>query len=129
MAIPTEYDDNATVVGSSDIKHPIIKFTVIMQRQRNETIGPITNSKGVNLLHPDMHQNSPDRGVLNAANHQTQFQPFIPGYLRGDNLVRNDDGSFVAYGQLATYLKTQYADIANPLLNVENSAPYTDADV
>ena len=129
MAIPTEYNDNATVVGSSSIKHPIIKFSVIMQRQRNETIGPITNAKETSVLHPDMHVNSPDLGVASAANHQTQFQPYIPGYLRGDNLVRNDDGTFVAYGQLATYLKTQYADIANPLLNVENSAPYTDADV
>jgi len=129
MSIPTEYNDNATVVGSPDINHPIMRFSVIMTRQRDEAIGPITNSRSVNLLHPDMHDNSPDRGVLNAANHQTQFQPFIPGHLQGQNIVRNDDGTFVAYGQLATYLKTTYADIANPLLLVTNSAPYLDADV
>lgn len=124
MAIPSEYNDNAGVIGSSDITHPIYTFKVLMNRQRNETIGPITNAKSVNLLHPDMHDNSPDRGVINAANHQTQFQPFIPGKLRGQNIVRNDDGTFTAYGQLGTYLKTQYADIANPLLEVQNSPPY-----
>lgn len=127
MAIPSEYNDKAVSIGCTDIKHPIYTFKVLMVRQRDETVGPLTNAKSVNLLHPDMHVNSPDMGVTNAANHEDQFRPFIPGALRGQNITRNDDGTFTAYGQLGTYLKTTYADIDNPLLEVQNSAPYTSA--
>jgi hypothetical protein len=125
MAFPTEFNDNATSIGPTNIKHPIITFRVIMNRRLNEDIGPLTNSKSTNVLHPDMHDNDPDRGRTNSANHETQFQPFIPGKLNGSNIVRNDDGTFTAYGQEAVYLKTQYADIANPVLEVTNSPPFT----
>jgi len=125
MAFPTEFDDNATSIGATNIKHPIITFRVLMTRQLQETIGPITNSKSVAVLHPDRYDSSADRGRTNSANHETQFQPFIPGFLRGNNIVRNDDGTFTAYGQQAVYLKQQYADIANPLLEVTNSPPFT----
>jgi hypothetical protein len=127
MAIPSEYNDKAESIGCTDIKHPIYTFKVLMNKRRNETIGPLTNAKDVNLLHPDMHVNSPDMGRTNEAFHETTFRPFIPGELRGQNITRNDDGTFTAYGQLGTYLKTQYADIANPLLEVQNSPPYTSA--
>ena len=127
MAFPTEFLDNGTVVGDSNIKHPIYTFKVLMVRQLEETIGPMTNSKDVSVLHPDRHDNSPDRGNANAANHQTQYQPYIPGFLRGNNIVRNDDGTFTAYGAQGTYLKVNYADITNPLLELQNSPPYTTA--
>lgn len=127
MTFPTEFEDSIPTVGSTNIKHPIITFRVLMTRQLQETIGPKTNSKSVTMLHPDQHDNSADRGRTNSAQHQNQFQPFIPGFLRGSNIVRNDDGTFTAYGQQAVYLKQQYADIANPLLVVTNSAPYTTA--
>lgn len=127
MAIPTEYNDNAAVVGCTNIKHPIITFKVLMKRQAEETIGPVTNAKTGTVLHPDMHVNDADMGRTNAANHETQFSPLLPGYLRGQNIVRNDDGTITAYGKLASYLKTEYADIANPLLEVQNSPPYTSA--
>ena len=125
MTIPTEHEDNANYVGPTNIKHPIITFRVLMNRQRQETIGPITNSRTGDVLHPDMYNSSPDRGRSSAAQHQHQFQPYIPGFLQGSNIVRNDDGTFTAYGQEAVYLKTEYADIANPLLEVTNSPPYT----
>lgn len=125
MAFPTEFDDNAASVGSTNIKHPIITFRVLMNRQSQEAIGPITNQKNVTMLHPDMHDNDADRGRLNSENHETQFRPYIPGFLRGSNIVRNDNGTFTAYGQQAVYLKQQYADIANPLLEVTNTAPFT----
>ena len=125
MAIPTKYLDNGTVVGSNNIKHPIYTFKVLMKRQLEESVGPVTNSKSVSMLHPDQHDNSPDRGQTNQANHETQYQPYIPGFLRGNNIVRNDDGTFTAYGAQGTYLKEQYADIANPLLVLQNAAPYT----
>lgn len=127
MAIPSEFQDKAEVVGSADIKHPIYTFKVLMKRQREETIGPLTHAKTADVLHPDMHDNSPDRGNTNAANHETQFRPFIPGKLRGQNITRNDDGTITAYGQLAQYLKQEYADIEYPLLELQNSPPYTSA--
>jgi hypothetical protein len=125
MAIPTEYLDNGTSVGSNNIKHPIYTFKVLMKRQLEENVGPVTNNKSVSMLHPDQHDNSPDRGQTNQVNHETQYQPIIPGFLRGNNIVRNDDGTFTAYGAQGTYLKEQYADIANPLLVLQNAAPYT----
>lgn len=126
MAFPTEFNDN-TSTGSTNIKHPIITFRVLMNRRTQEAIGPITNQKNVSMLHPDMHDNSPDRGRTNAAQHEAQFQPYIPGFLTGSNVVRNDNGTFTVYGHQAVYLKQQYADIANPLLEVTNDPPYTTA--
>lgn len=90
-----------------------------MNRPTQEKIGPITNQRSVTVLHPDMHDSSPDRGRTNMAQHEAQFQPYIPGYLGAQNLVRNDDGTITAYGQLAVYLKKTYADIENPLLQVQ----------
>jgi hypothetical protein len=127
MAIPTEYNDNAAYVGGTNIKHPIITFKVLMNRKAEESIGPLTNLKTGAVLHPDMHDNDPDRGRTNSENHENQFSPMLPGYLRGQNIVRNDDGTITAYGQTALYLKTEYADIANPLLEVQNSEPFTSA--
>jgi len=127
MAIPTEYQDNATVIGDSNIKHPIYTFKVLLTRPSAEKFGTITNQSVGDVLHPDLHDNSPDRGRTNSANHETQYHQFIPGFLRGSNIVRNDDGTFTAYGAQGTYLKEQYADIENPLLVLQNSPPYTSA--
>ena len=127
MTIPTDYEDNAATIGSNNIKHPIITFRVSMARRAEETVGPITNARTGNVLHPDMYNSSSDSGRTNAAQHESQFQPYIPGFLNGSNIVRNNDGTFTAYGQQAYYLKKQYADIDNPLLIVTNDPPYTSA--
>jgi len=127
MTIPTDFEDNAVSIGSTNILHPIITFRMVLTRRAQETIGPVTNARTSNVLHPDMYNSSPDSGRTNAAQHENQFQPYIPGFLRGSNIVRNDDGTFTAYGNQALYLKTQYADIANPLLVITNSPPYTTA--
>ena len=92
----------------SNPKHPIITFRVKLDRLRDEKVGPLTNQKSVNLLHPDMHDNSPDRGRTNSVNHDTQEVAWLPGFLRGENLYVNDDGTFVAYGEKAAYLKRTY---------------------
>lgn len=118
MAIPSEYNDHVASVGATNLPHPTYTFRVLLKRQNEETIGPITNSRSGTVLHPDMHDSDPDRGRANIAQHETQYHPFLPGFLRGQNIVRNDNGTFTAYGETATYLKTQYADIANPLLEV-----------
>lgn len=125
MAIPADFNDNATTVGSENIKHPIYTFRFKLDRLKSENIGPNTNSRSVNVLHPDMHDNSPDRGTSHAANHQTQFVTFLPGLTAGENLRFNDNGTFTAYGSKAAYLKKNYVDIAEPILEITNSAPYT----
>lgn len=102
----------------SEPKHPIITFAVNLGRFTEETVGPNTNSKSVNLLHPDMHDNSADRGRTNAANHQTQFSSHFPGLTAGENRKLADEGSFTAYGQRASYLKKVYTTGTNPLLSV-----------
>ena len=127
MTIPTEFEPNSQFLGATNIKHPIITFRVIMNRRLQEDNGPITNSRTGTVLPPDMFTSNTDTGRTAAAQHQNQFSPWIPGFLRGSNIVRNDDGTFTAYGQQAIYLKTRYADIDNPLLEVTNSPPYTSA--
>lgn len=108
----------ATTIGDTNITHPIITFKVKLDRRTNESIGTNTNSRSVNLLHPDMHDNDPDRGATNAAQHQAQFISWLPGLLGAENLELDDDFQFTAYGAKATYLKTNYADVADPYLEV-----------
>lgn len=125
MTVPTGHEDNLNYVGPTNIKHPIITFRVLMNRRSQETVGPVTNARTGTVLHPDAYNSSPDSGRTNAAQHQNQFQPYIPGFLNGSNIVRNDDNTFTAYGQQAVYLKRTYADIDDPLLEVTNDPPYT----
>jgi hypothetical protein len=125
MTYPTEFREENKKTGATAIKHPIYKFKVNLNRLRNEAVGPVTNQRSVNLLHPDMHDNSPDRGRTNAAEHQKQYHAWLPSLFPGKNIDIKDDGTIVAYGAEAVYLKKTYADVANPLLTLVNSAPYT----
>lgn len=125
MAIPGEYYDESKTIGSSAIKHPIYTFAVNLDRLKSELIGPNTNQSSQAVLHPDRYDSSADRGIENSAQHQTQNTSWLPGFLRGDNVVIHDNGTITAYGQKAVYLKKTYADVANPLLTLTNSAPYT----
>jgi len=107
-------------IGSTDITHPIITFKVSLDRLRDEQIGPNTNAKSVNLLHPDLHD-EPDRGRVNSVNHDTQKISWLPGFLAAENIFENDDGTFTAHGQKATYLLNTYTTGANPLLEVTSN--------
>lgn len=127
MAIPSEYRTTSRTVGDSNIKHPIYTFTVNLDRLKSESVGPNTNLRSGTVLHPDMHDNDVDRGRSNIVNHQTGNISWLPGFLMGENIVINDNGTITAYGQKALYLKREYADIENPLLTLTNDAPYTSA--
>lgn len=105
-------------VGCDAITHPIITFSVNLERPTDELVGPKTNQKSVNLLHPDMHDSSPDRGRTNAAQHDVQRISWLPGFLAAENLTLEDDDTIVAYGQKATYLKKTYTTGTNPRLTV-----------
>jgi hypothetical protein len=125
MTIPTDYQDQEQYNSATNLKHPIITFQVVLNRQAQEANGPITNQRVGDVLHPDMYQSNEDLGRTQAAQHEVQFREYLPGFLRGNNLVRNDNGTFTVTGQEAVYLKKMYADIPNPLLIVTNSPPYT----
>lgn len=125
MTIPSEYRSTNVTVGDSAIKHPIYTFRVNLDRNTSESVGPNTNLRSGTVLHPDMHCTSADRGVTRAAQHKAGNVSLIPGFLRGENVVVNDDATITAYGQKAIYLKQTYADVDNPLLTLTNSAPYT----
>lgn len=102
----------------SNPKHPIITFRVNLDNPSTEQIGPNTNARTTDVLHPDMHDSSPDRGYTHSVNHKTQFSSFFPGFLVGENIIKNDDDTITVYGQKATYLKNTYTTGDNPLLSV-----------
>ena len=105
-------------IGDPNITHPIITFRLKLDRSMSEKIGPNTNSRDVTMLHPDMHDNSPDRGYTNSLEHAKQRITWLPGFLAAENINVADNFEFTAYGQKATYLKQKYADVANPYLEV-----------
>ena len=102
----------------SNPKHPIITFTVKLDRFLNEKIGPNTNQRSTNVLHPDMHDNDEDRGRTNSAQHDALKSTFLPGLLAGENVIQNDDGTITAYGMKAKYLLDTYATGDEALLTV-----------
>lgn len=124
MAFPTEFNDSVPTVGDDNIKHPVYSFRVILERKTQEDIGPVTNTKTTSILHPDLHTESPDEGRANSENHEDQFSSLIPG-LNLANIIRNDNGTFTAYGQYGVYLKETYVDVDDPLLAITNDPPYT----
>ncbi len=126
MTLPTDFRSNIKVVGDSAIKHPIYVFRVNLDRLNSEKIGPKTNSSSVNLLHPDMSNQSADYGrTLLSAHDGVAKHSWLPGFLRGQNIDINDDGTITAYGQQAVYLKKNYGNTENPVLTIINHSPYT----
>ncbi len=98
--------------------NPTIVFTVNLNRLTNESIGPNTNARSTGILHPDMHDSSADRGRTNSGYHDRQKSTWLPGFLRGENIIDNDDGTITAYGMKAKYLLDTYSTGDAPLLTV-----------
>ena len=101
-------------------KHPIITFSVNLTRNADEQIGPNTNPNTTNLLHPDRYDSDADRGQSNIVNHRVQKSTWLPGFLVGENIVDNHDGTITAHGGKATYLKNTYSVGTNAILTVTN---------
>lgn len=102
----------------SNPKHPAITFKVNLDTATSELIGPNTNSSRTGVLHPDMFDDSPDRGNINKAVHKNYATTFIPGFLCGENVIKNDDDTFTVYGMKAVYIKNTYTTGVNPILSV-----------
>ena len=111
----------AITIGDTNITHPIITFKIKLDRHSSEKIGPNTNSRDVSLLHPDMHDNSPDRGRTNSLEHAKQSINWLPGFLASENINLGNDVEFTVYGQKASYLKKTYVDVAEPYLEIVSS--------
>mgnify|MGYP003387881939 CR=1 FL=1 len=97
---------------------PTITFVVNLDNARHEAFGPNTNSSSTGVLHPDRHQTNQDSAIAAEAVHKNQRSSFLPGFLAGENIVRNDDGTITAYGMKAYYLQKTYTVGLNPLLTV-----------
>ena len=90
----------------SNPKHPIITFQV--------TDAPDL----IHYLHPDRHQTDQDLAQTQAAQHANLRTTYIPGFLAGENIVKNLNGTFTAYGMKAKYIKDTYATGASAILTV-----------
>jgi len=103
----------------SNPKVPIITFTVNLTRPMSEKVNPVTNSNSTTaVLHPDRFQSDQDVAIASAAQHDALKSTWLPGFLAGENIVQNNDGSITAYGMKAVYLKDTYATGDNPVLTV-----------
>lgn len=127
MTFPTEFNTQTKTIGDSNIKHPIYTFTVNLDRLLSEKIGPNTNLRDTSILHPDMYTGSADLGRSSSMNHANGNSSLLPGFLRGENIIVNNDGTITAYGNKALYLKKTFADVANPCLTVTSTRTYADA--
>jgi hypothetical protein len=95
---------NADTYGNP--RSPIITFRV--------AAGPDL----VSYLHPDRCDNDQDRAISAAAHRASNVSVYLPGYLSGENVTKNHDGTFTAYGMKAKYMKDNYTTGTNPLLAI-----------
>jgi hypothetical protein len=126
MTYPTEFEVQNKTIGSSAIKHPIYLFQVNLDLNKNELVGPTTNQRSVNVLHPDQHQTSPDVGRAATVIRALQNHSWFATMFGAGNIEVRDDGTLLAYGSHGTYLKQNFSTGATPLLTVLNAAPYVD---
>jgi len=89
---------------------PAITFRVNLALLATEQIGPNTNLVNPHVLHPDMHQDSPDNGRFEMANRKKTRSTWTPSYFPGGQIRTLKDGDeFVEYGVPAVYLRDNYA--------------------
>lgn len=94
--------------------NPVINATAHIDTLNQEKIGPKTNSRTVRLLHPDMHQTSPDRGRTEIANRPTLKSIWLPDKkLNNINLKNSQALSNALEGENGQYVKERYAKTVN----------------
>jgi hypothetical protein len=96
--------------------HPAITFRVNLELNRTEDFGPNTNQRDVAPLHPDAHQNSPDRGRTEKSNRVNTRSALLHDQVWADdartswlskmNLEHGDE--FTLYGQEALDYRKKY---------------------
>jgi hypothetical protein len=72
----------------------------------------------ISYLHPDRHQTNQDTAISNEATRNSLRSTWLPGFLRSENIVLNNDDTFTAYGEKALYLKNNFTEGANKCLDI-----------
>ena len=94
--------------------NPVINATANVGISNQEDIGPKTNSKSVRMLHPDMHQTSPDRGRDELAAHAKLKSVWLPDKkLNNIELKNNQALRNPLEGENGQYVKERYAKTVN----------------
>lgn len=99
--------------------HPAITFEVNLKLNSAEAVGPKSNSKDVNILHPDRHSEDQDAAVTkieNRKNNRSTWVPNginisgIPASVLGPNRALKHGDQFTLYGMQALYVRDMYAE-------------------
>ena len=89
--------------------HPTITFEVKLDLNSTEAIGPNTNLVNPHMLHPSMHQDSPDLGRTQESNFKNTRSTWLSSLIPGGGIRQLKDGNqFTVSGQKAIYLRNQY---------------------
>lgn len=129
MTYPTEFYNQNKTIGSNNILHPIYYFQVNLDLNSNELIGPSTNQRSVNVLHPDLHQSSPDLGRAQRVIRKLQNISWFSAEHASGNIEVSDDGTLIVYGRHGTYLNKYLTTGENPLLTLLNTPSLTSTDL
>lgn len=87
---------------------PSITFRVNMSLLSNENFGAMTNSSNPSILHPDQHQNSPDRGRAESTYRANTRSAWLPSQIHGNRQLKHGD-EFTVNGMKAIYIRDNYA--------------------
>jgi len=88
---------------------PTLTFRVKLELNIAETLGPKTNEASTHMLHPSMHQDSPDLGRLEKAVFKHKRSTWLNSLLSGGGnrqLAHGDE--FVEHGSKAIYIRNLY---------------------
>lgn len=100
-----------------------------------EVIGPLTNQKTVQPLHPDMHSSDLSAARTSIANRAKNRSTWLPNLLRNNiKLQQVDPADLVTSGEYivktgldAEYIKKQYAKQVSPAAAAPDPMPPLDA--
>ena len=68
------------------VKMANTRYSADLRLNTTEKVGPKTNSRDVGILHPDMHQDSADRGRLHKSYRPAHRSTWLPGKLGATNV-------------------------------------------
>ena len=103
-------DMRAMVIDTvANYPYPTIVFQVDLSISRTETIGPITNTRGFAVLHPDRHTRNQDNAVLSIDDRKNHISAMFPSITISGGRVLSHGDQLTAYGTDALYLRDMYS--------------------
>lgn len=116
--------------------NPLVVAFANLELKTEEAVGPKTNSRNVKMLHPDMHQTSPDQGRVELTNRHHTVSTWLPTKNK-NNIALQHFGSLsdtdangyrVFTGAEGLYVKNQYARLVlvggDPVVPVPEDRQY-----